>query len=74
MDQSQDKNSGLFQGPTDWDRQSKRLLKEQFGQLTLADLRFETGKEIELLNRIGARLLKTHEEVRNILKKLKLAH
>jgi len=74
MDHLQNKNSGLFHGTTDWDWHSKLLLKEKFGQLTLADLRLEKGKENELLNRIGARLLKTHEEVRNILKKLKLAH
>ena len=74
MDHSQNKNSGFFQLTTDWDWQSKLRLKEKFGQLTLADLRFETGKENELLNRIGARLIKTHQEVKNILKKLKLAH
>ena len=74
MDHLQNKNIGLFHGARDWDWHSKLLLKEKFGQLTLADLRLEKGKENELLNRIGARLLKTQEEVRNILKKLKLAH
>ena len=74
MDHLQNKNSGIFHGTRDWDWHSKLLLKEKFGQLTLADLRFEKGQENELLNRIGARLLKTHEEIRNILKKLKLAH
>ncbi len=74
MDHPQNKNNGLFHGTTAWDWHSKLLLKEKFGQLTLADLRLENGQENELLNRIGARLLKTQEEVRNILKKLKLAH
>ena len=73
MDHLQNKYNGLFHGTRDWDWHSKLLLKEKFGQLTLADLRFEKGQENELINRIGARLLKTHEEVRIILKKLKLA-
>lgn len=73
MDHLQNENSGLFHGTKDWDWQSKLLLKEQFGQLTLADVQFENGQEDQLLSRIGARLLKTQQEVISILKKLKLA-
>ena len=74
MDQQRAIDSELFQGATDWDWQSKRLIKEQFGQLPVASLRLEMDKEQELLNRIGTILLRTHQEVKNILKKLRLAH
>ena len=73
MDQSQNKNSEFFKITNNWNWQSKLLLKESFGQLTLADLKFERGKENELLDRIGTRLNKTRQEVSNIFKKLKLA-
>ena len=73
MDQPQNVNNELFKITKDWDWQSKLLLKENFGQLTLADLKFERGKENELLDRIGTRLSKTRQEIINILRKLKLA-
>ena len=73
MDHSQNINSEFFKITKDWDWQSKLLLKENFGQLTLADLKFERGKENELLDRIGIRLSKTRQEIINILRKLKLA-
>lgn len=52
----------------DWSIQSKQL-KEKFSQLTDADLKFETGKEEDLIERVIARLNKKREEVINILKK-----
>ena len=67
-------NSRPFQVIKDWNWQSQRLLKEHFGQLTLADVKFEVGKENELLYRLGIRLNKTHQEIERILRKLKLAH
>ena len=70
MDQSQ--NSKSFKILKDWNWQSKLLLKEKFGQLTLADVKFEIGKESELLQRLGSRLNKTHQEIRRILENLKL--
>jgi uncharacterized protein YjbJ (UPF0337 family) len=51
-----------------WDDQSKRL-KEKFAQLTDADLKFETGKENDLLTRVETRLNKKREEVINIIRK-----
>ena len=53
-----------------WDWPPKKL-KGQFGQLTFSDLKFEVGKEKDLLTRIGMRLNKILPEVKNILKKLK---
>jgi len=51
-----------------WADQAKQL-KEKFAQLTDADLKFETGKENELISRMEAKLHKNREEVINILKK-----
>lgn len=51
-----------------WEVQSSAL-KEKFPQLTTSDLKFEEGKENELLNRVQARLSKGREEVVNILRK-----
>lgn len=68
MDTSQNKNSETFKITGNWDAQSKQL-KEKFSQLTDADLKFETGKENELLTRVENRLNKKREEVINIIKK-----
>lgn len=53
---------------TNWDESSKKL-KEQFSQLTDADLKFETGKENELLNRIETRINKKRSEVIDMINK-----
>lgn len=68
MDTSQNKNNETFKITGNWDSQSKQL-KEKFSQLTDADLKFETGKEDELLTRVESRLNKKREEVINIIKK-----
>lgn len=52
----------------DWTVQAK-LLREKYPQLTSADLKFEIGKESELLRRIRTRLNKKKEETINIIKK-----
>lgn len=69
MDTSQNKNSETFKITGNWDVQSKQL-KEKFSQLTDADLKFETGKENDLLTRVENRLNKKREEVVNIIKKI----
>ncbi|MDO5637066.1 MAG: hypothetical protein Q4G18_07425 [Myroides sp.] len=53
---------------TNWDESSKKL-KEQFSQLTDADLKFEPGKEDELLNRIEKRINKRRSEVIDMINK-----
>jgi len=53
---------------TNWDASSKKL-KEQFSQLTDADLKFEAGKENELLNRIETRINKKRSEVIDMINK-----
>lgn len=52
----------------DWAAQAQ-LLREKYPQLTSADLKFEVGKESELLKRIRTRLNKKREETINIIKK-----
>ena len=68
MDTSQNKTTEAFKVTGDWTTQSKQL-KEKFSQLTDSDLKFETGKEDELLTRVATRLNKNREEVINIIKK-----
>ena len=60
---------GSFNVVGNWDEQSKKL-KEEFAELTDGDLKFETGKEFELLHRIEARLNKKRDAVIKILKKV----
>ncbi len=51
-----------------WENSSKKL-KEQFPQLTDADLKFETGKENFLLDRIENKINKKRSEVIDIINK-----
>lgn len=62
-----------FKPSGDWAGQSKRL-REEYPQLTEADLRLETGKENDLLNRISTRLNKNREDVISMLKKGQREH
>lgn len=62
------KDSTGFKITGDWDTQSE-LLKEKFPQLTSDDLKFEVGKEDDLVNKVAIRINKKREEVINIIKK-----
>jgi hypothetical protein len=68
MESSKNKPAVAFKITGNWADQSKDL-KNKFPQLTDSDLKFETGKENELLNRMETRLHKNREEVVNIIKK-----
>lgn len=72
MDLKQNKNGEPFKIIGNWETQSKQLKKE-FIQLTDSDLKFETGKENDLLTRMESKLKKTREEVINIIKKVQPA-
>ncbi len=65
---TQIKTPEAFKIKGNWEAQSK-LLKERFSQLTDADLKFEAGKENELLTRVQTKLNKKREEVINIIDK-----
>jgi uncharacterized protein YjbJ (UPF0337 family) len=63
-----DNKSGSFKISGNWAKQSDQL-KEKFSQLTDSDLKFEPGKENELLQRVETRLNKKRDEVINIINK-----
>ena len=67
MDTTKNKSAETFKITGNWDAQSKEL-KSKFSQLTDADLKFETGKENELLTRVETRLNKKRDEVINIIR------
>lgn len=62
------KSSMDFQIKGNWENQAKDL-KKKYPQLKDADLKFEAGKEIELVNRLSKTLNKKTDEVINIIKK-----
>lgn len=66
--QSEQNSREAFKMSGNWDNQSKEL-KAKYEQLTDSDLKFEQGKENELLGRIENRLNKKRDEVINIIKK-----
>lgn len=68
MDTTQNKNIDVFKITGNWSEQSK-MLKNKFSQLSDSDLKFETGKENELVERIATKLNKKPEEVKNIISK-----
>lgn len=68
MEKNHNNGNEGFKITGNWDEQSK-ILKEKFNQLTDADLKFEVGKESELLTRVETRLNKKRDEVINIIKK-----
>lgn len=63
-----EKKTESFKISGDWKKQSEQL-KDKFNQLTDSDLKFEPGKENELLQRVETRLNKKREEVINIINK-----
>ncbi len=68
MDTTENRSGGPFKIKGNWEIQSKQL-QEKYPQLTDADLKFETGKESELLSRLEARLHKNRVLVMNIIEK-----
>lgn len=68
METNNVKNHDGFKITGNWADQSKEL-KSKYGQLTDSDLKFEAGKENELLGRMETRLGKKRDEVINIIKK-----
>lgn len=51
-----------------WNRQANRI-RQNYSQLTDADLKLERGKEEELIKRLGVCLNKNREEIIDIIKK-----
>lgn len=68
MDLNQKRSNDDFKITGNWATQSKQL-KTKYSQLTDSDLKFEPGKENELLVRVESRLGKRRDEVINIINK-----
>ena len=62
------KSSMDFKINGNWENQAKEL-KKKYPQLNEADLKFETGKEMDLVHRLSKSLNKKSDEVINIIKK-----
>jgi hypothetical protein len=62
MDAHQNKSPESFKVTGSWSMLSKKL-KSKFAQLTESDLKFEFGKEDDLVARIAKRLNKKNDEV-----------
>ena len=71
MDTTQKKPDENFKITGSWDAQSKKL-KEQHPELTDADLKFEPGKESELIARLQSRLKLSHDQVIDAIKSVHL--
>ena len=61
------KSNELFKFSGNWDKQSKAL-KTKYPKLTSEDVKFESGKELELIKRLELKLDKDRNEVVGILK------
>lgn len=72
METNHNKGNKTFKITGNWKLQSKQL-KEKFSQLTDFDLKFNEGKETELLDKMGNRLRKNREEVMEIIKEINLS-
>lgn len=57
-----------FKMAGDWKIQTKSI-RDLYPRLTTLDMRFEDGKEKELIMRMGMRLKKNEENIINILKR-----
>lgn len=68
MSNSQKTSTPAFTIIGNWATRS-RLLKSEYLQLTDEDLKFEVGKEEELISRFETRLNKTREQIIEILQK-----
>jgi predicted transcriptional regulator len=68
MDITQNKPKELLNMKGDWAVQSERI-KVKFPQLNADDLKYQTGKEYELLSRLGKSLNKNRDEIISIIKR-----
>lgn len=68
MEAKKESQTNDFKITGNWAAQSEKL-KQKFSQLTDADLKFETGKEGDMLSRVEKKLNKKREEVENIIRK-----
>jgi uncharacterized protein YjbJ (UPF0337 family) len=67
MENTQKKTAESFKIVGNWADQAKGL-KNKFSQLTDSDLKFEKGKDNELVQRIESRLNKNRDEVIKLIR------
>jgi hypothetical protein len=73
MSTTTNNNAENFKVTGDWAGQSKNL-KERFSSLTDSDLKYEPGKENDMVKRIETRLNKDRAAVLSILRSAQPAH
>ncbi|WKK74743.2 hypothetical protein QYS49_24065 [Marivirga salinae] len=66
MNTNESKSKDNFQISGDWDAQSQQL-KSEYPQLTDSDLKYEKGKENEIIDRMENRLNKDRNTVLGII-------
>ena len=67
MESKTNKGTEVFKISGDWQRQADNL-KDKFPQLTDSDLKFESGREDDLLERVETSLHKKRTEGINVIK------
>jgi len=72
MEAKNNKSTETFKISGDWSQQANEL-KEKYPNLTDSDLKFERGREDDLIKRMELRLHKKREEVINMIKKVQPA-
>jgi len=72
MDAKNNKSTEALKISGDWSQQADAL-KDKYPNLTDSDLKFERGREDDLIKRMELRLHKKREEVINIIKKVQPA-
>jgi hypothetical protein len=68
MEAKHNKSTEALKISGDWSQQADDL-KDKYPQLTDSDLKFERGREDDLIKRMETRLHKKREEVINIIRK-----
>ncbi|OYU94808.1 MAG: hypothetical protein CFE21_14050 [Bacteroidetes bacterium B1(2017)] len=68
MEATHNKTANPFTISGNWEEQAKKL-KGKFSQLTDADVKFEVGKESDLLRRLETKLHMKREDVIYLIKK-----
>lgn len=72
MEAKHNKSTEALKISGDWSQQADTL-KDNYPKLTDSDLKFERGREDDLIKRMELRLHKKREEIINIIKKVQPA-
>ncbi len=72
MEAKHNKSKEALKISGDWSQQADTL-KDNYPKLTDSDLKFERGREDDLIKRMELRLHKKREEIINIIKKVQPA-